>query len=93
VVQQRPAVDRLGELVPPEARGPATGEHDRADGRAACGAAVVPARIPRQDIVPAGRGARGPGTCPSAVRRRIARRSRSSRMAITYLRLVPVASR
>ena len=37
--------------------------------------------------------ARGPGTWPAAVRRRIPRRSRSSRMAITYLRLVPVASR
>ena len=37
--------------------------------------------------------ARGPGTWPSGVRRRIPRRSRSSRIAITYLRLVPVASR
>ena len=42
---------------------------------------------------PAGRAPSGPGTCPSGVRRRIARRSRSSRIAITYLRLVPVASR
>ena len=38
-------------------------------------------------------GAFGPGTWPAGVRRRIARRSRSSRMAMTYLRLVPVASR
>ena len=38
-------------------------------------------------------GAVGPGTWPAGVRRRIARRSRSSRIAITYLRLVPVASR
>jgi hypothetical protein len=38
-------------------------------------------------------GARGPGTWPASVRRRIARRSRSSRIAITYFRLVPVASR
>ena len=37
--------------------------------------------------------ARGPGTWPSAVRRRIPRRSRSARIAMTYLRLVPVASR
>ena len=39
------------------------------------------------------RAARGPGTWPAGVRRRIARRSRSSRIAMTYLRLVPVASR
>ena len=31
VVEQRPAVDRLGELVAPEARRPAAREHDRAD--------------------------------------------------------------
>ena len=37
--------------------------------------------------------ARGPGTWPASVRRRIPRRSRSVRMAMTYLRLVPVASR
>ena len=80
VVEQRPAVDDLGELVAPEPRRPATGKHDRPDplghGTACCG-----------------RGAFGPGTWPSGVRRRMARRSRSSRMAITYLRLVPVASR
>ena len=41
------------------------------------------------------RGDRSPrtGTWPSGVRRRMPRRSRSSRIAITYLRLVPVASR
>ncbi len=38
-------------------------------------------------------GARGPGTWPSGVRRRISLRSRSSRIARTYFRLVPVASR
>ena len=65
------------QLVATEPRRPATGEDDGGD----------PHR-------PTGwRGARGPGTWPSGVRRRTPRRSRSSRIAMTYLRLVPVASR
>ena len=51
-------------------------------------AAVVIGSRPRRRAA-----ARGPGRCPSGVRRRIPRRSRSSRIAMTYRRLVPVASR
>ena len=54
---------------------------------------VIDARRPRPGRRPPSPGALGPGTWPSGVRRRIARRSRSSRIAMTYLRLVPVASR
>src|SRR5438034_11649553 len=77
-MQQRASVDRLDELVAAEPARPAAGEDDDAD----------PARCHRP--TPA---ARGPGTCPASVRRRSPRRSRSARMAMTYLRLVPVASR
>ena len=45
----------------------------------------LPATIPAAAL--------GPGRWPSGVRRRTPRRSRSARIAITYLRLVPVASR
>ena len=82
VVEQRPAVDGLGELVAPEPARPAAGEDDRGHGGPVTrGAVAMPAA------------AADPGTWPSGVRRRIARRSRSARIAITYLRLVPVASR
>ena len=58
---------------------------------------LVAAEAPRpaagQDDRRGHRGARGPTTWPSAVRRRTPRRSSSSRTAMTYLRLVPVASR
>ena len=80
-VEKRPAVDAFGQLVSPEAARSAAGEHEAGDASGGHGA------------VTADRAARGPGTWPSGVRRRIPRRSRSSRMAITYLRLVPVASR
>jgi hypothetical protein len=49
VVEQRPAVDQLGQLVAPEPRRPAAGEHDRAD----------PVGHGTDSV---GRGAFGPGT-------------------------------
>ena len=82
VVEQRPAVDRLGELVATEARRAAAGEDDRRDD---------PRRSSRADG--GRRAARGPGRARPASAAGSPRRSRSSRMAMTYLRLVPVASR
>ena len=63
VVEQRPAVDRLGELVAAEPRRATAGEDDPAHGRQR-GRGHVPPRAPA--------GARGPGTWPAGVRRRIA---------------------
>ena len=80
--QQRPSVDRLGELVATEPRGAAAGEDDRARDRRSCHQPGRPTSA-----------ARDPGTWPSGVRRRTPRRSRSARIAMTYFRLVPVASR
>ncbi len=77
VVEHRPSLDGFDHLVASESRGAATGEDDRGDSLGHLAAT----------------GALGPGTWPSGVRRRMARRSRSSRIAITYFRLVPVASR
>ena len=71
VIQQGSAGERLGELVAPEAAGTAAGEDDRAD----------PGQAHRP--ISAALAARGPGTWPASVRRRIPRRSRSSRIAIT----------
>ena len=83
MLEQRSAVDRLGQLVAPEPARPAAGEDDRGDGGP--GHRRLPLAIPAAAL--------GPGRWPSGVRRRIPRRSRSARIAITYLRLVPVASR
>ena len=78
--EERPAVDALGQLVPPEPARAATREDQPAD------AARRHARRPPDRRA-------GPGTWPSGVRRRIAAPIEVPRIAITYLRLVPVASR
>ena len=85
-IQQRPAVDasppacpiRTVSSAPPARTMPLT--------RGAAMMVGDPSWPPRSR-------ARGPGTWPSGVRLRTPRRPRSSRIAITYLRLVPVASR
>jgi hypothetical protein len=79
-MQERHGTDRLGQLVAPETTGRAAGEHHGAG----------PGGGHHE---PTADDALGPGTWPAGVRRRTARRSRSSRIAMTYLRLVPVASR
>ena len=93
--------DLVGDAAGPP-RWRARASADRRSARPACRARTALDRPPARTIAatrtavtadPAGAGALGPGTWPSAVRRRIPRRSRSSRIAMTYLRLVPVASR
>ena len=81
VVEQGPAVEGFGELVPAEPRRATAGQDDDGD------------RVLRGHRGPTPAAARGPGTWPASVRRRTPRRSRSSRMAMTNFRLVPVASR
>src|SRR5205085_7305551 len=102
-LEERPPGDLGPELVRAEPARAAAGEDDaggreglgrkaRAHGREESLSVVATIR-PSASVASGWRGARGPGTWPSAVRRSSARRSRSSRIAITYLRLVPVASR
>src|SRR4030095_14643949 len=78
-LEQRTAVQGHGQLVVAVAPRRAAGQDDAADARVG--------------HIPTSTAARGPGTWPSGVRRSTPRRPRSSRIAITYLRLVPVASR
>ena len=76
-LEEAPALELGGELVRPEPARRAAGEDDPAD-------ASSGRRVAATSVLDHGRrferGARGPGTWPSGVRRRIARRSRSSRM-------------
>ena len=74
MVEERPAVHRLGKLVATEARRTSTRQDDRADCRE-LGRGHAPPRTPA--------GARGPGTWPAGVRSRMPRRSRSSRIPST----------
>ena len=78
-LEQRPAVDRLGQLVAAEPARPAAGEDEPGDRRLGHRArpAVAIARL-------AGPGRGRPGSGAGSPRR-----SRSARIAMTYLRLVP----